>query len=181
MRRKAKKLVTTDPQLEPGELIEPPPEKPKKVVTRDTPKSEGGPDHNIGTSYNADVYSIPQPWIFRYPNDQGDRRDVKVGVHTYRNFAFGASHFYAHVDVEENSIWDPKELTWKVGEHLAECKKTQYRAHVFTRKEAVEFIEMVVLKWFSDAKMYRVHTNYSEDDATWEDVKRELMRDVDDV
>lgn len=147
------------------------------IVTAKTKKSDGGPDWDSSHSTSGPgIWDIPKPWVYRYPNDKGVRRQVTIRLETWRGMSLGATHFYARVELEENEIWNPKELGWHRSDAVPECKRTFYRAHVFTRAEGIKFIEVVINTFFSDATQYRLEYMYSESDK-WADIKKALTRD----
>lgn len=176
------------PNVAPGEEIEPagdePLKKPRKLVTAETPANEGGPDWNMGTSYGGgeknSIWNIPQPWIMRYPNKAGDRQRVKIDLSSWRGISMGASHYYARVELEQNAVWDSRELTWRIDDHAEVCKPCFFRAHVFSRKEGVDFIELVVQKFFGDDKRYRLEYMYTESEK-WPAIREALLNDTQDV
>lgn len=148
----------------------------KKKITAKTKKKDGGPDWDSTHSMSGPgIWDIPKPWVFRFPNDKGVRRDVIIKLDTWRGMSLGATHFYARVELEENEVWNPKELAWHRSDAVPECKKTFYRAHVFTREDGIKFIEAVVQAFFSDLTQYRLVYMYS-DNEDWETIKKALTR-----
>lgn len=159
-----------------------PPEPKRRQVTVDTPVSDGGPDWQRGHSIHGGgerLAEIPRPWIFRFPNDAGVRRDVNVEISTWRGNSIDASHYYARVELERNSIWDPINIGWRESDQIPQCKDVFFRAHVESKADAILFIEAVVKAFYSDEKLYRLQHRqglYTEV-STWEEIKRFLAKD----
>lgn len=118
---------------------------------------------------------IPDPWIYRWPNDKGVRRTVSVDISSWRGLSLGASHYYASVEEEANQIWDGKELTWFTCDNHPTMKKRHFKADVFTRPQAVQFIAIVLAHFFSSDTEFKIHEKYRES-GTKEQIIRRLSK-----
>lgn len=116
--------------------------KPKTKPVRD-PKEPNW--HSAASVSGAGGEAIPYPYIYRFPNDKGVRRDVKIDISTWKGTgAIGATHYYAEVTPEANSIWDAQAQAWRTDTHHPLMKERTFKADVFTRADAIKFIRLVV-------------------------------------
>lgn len=150
--------------------------KKQRPVTATTPKSEGGPDYASSHKLHKLGLYPPRPWVMRYPNTAGVRREVGVDVQTWRGFSIGAGHYYAKVRVEENAIWDPEKLLWYINNDLTECKVIRFEADVLTRAEAVEFVRVVLHTFYADKAIYKwqVRGGLYTEAEDWDTIQSEL-------
>lgn len=146
--------------------------------------SANTPDWKIsGRVYGGDLYDIPQPHIWCWPNNHGIRRSVDVNITTWRGISLDALHFYAKVRPEQNMVWDSRELAWRVPGRGVDVsganKEWKADANVFTRADAVAFVRAVVTTFFMDETKFLVRHGPSGIDG-WPAVEQELQIDVDD-
>lgn len=156
--------------------------RPAKVatVTADTPVSMGGPQWENALSISGvGAFKIPEPYIMRFPNKAGVRRDVNVTVSSWRGHSVGATHYYARVELERNAIWNVERLGWHTDNAHPACKDVFYRAHVPTKGVAITFIELIIKTFYNDEKLFRIcHADgYIPKVETWEGVKALLLND----
>jgi hypothetical protein len=135
---------------------------PRKKKRKLAPPDWHSPSRSSGGK-PGDFWAIPEPWIWRFPNDKGCRRDVDAEITSWRGISIGASHFYAKIEVEQQQIWDPREVTWRrfdsgVHRNFAQEK---YSADLLSRKAAIDFIELVIRRFYMGPE-YRIKNMYVE-------------------
>lgn len=114
------------------------------------------PDWNCDvTSFRPHSNDIPQPWIYKWPNDHNVKRDVDIQVNTWRGIAICASHYYAHIVEEPNAIWDGKEICWVTAREHPTMKQRDFKADVLTLVDVETFVKTVIGAFFFDGEKYR--------------------------
>lgn len=150
----------------------------KSGAPRKRKRVPGAPDFGSSASISGGhLHQVPKPWVYRWPNDKGVRRSVRVDISTWAGMSIGASHFYAKIKEEPNSVWDTRDLAWLSDPRHPSTKERKFEADLFSREEAIRFVEAVVREFFSDEKLYAVSSKYGE--AGIDKMLREIRKDGD--
>lgn len=135
---------------------------------------------NCSVMFGHNCWDIPEPRVLRFPNNKGVRRTVSVSVTTWRGVALGASHFNASVEPEANSVWDGLEIAWVRDNTFPATKREAFRADVFTRAQAIGFVEIVLRTFFSDETQYSIQCSNDGTEGL-EEVLKSISNDQCDV
>lgn len=118
----------------------------------------------------GDFLEIPGEWIWRWPNDKGCRRDVNAEITTWRGMSIGASHFYAKIQIEQQQVWDPREMAWRTFDTHAHRNfaEEKFEADLLDRDAAVAFIEIVLRRFYMGPE-YRLSSGVYLEGASGEE------------
>lgn len=107
----------------------------------------------------------------RFPNDT-ERRKVRVYIHSYKGLAYGAIHWYADVEEEDNSYIDHEDKSfrqpWGVWEH--EHLRGQKIVRSFLTKTAAEEFVCATLEAFFSPETHWVFVDHDDQGKIYEEL-----------
>lgn len=112
--------------------------------------------HSAHTGTIGLLGEVPEPWVWRWPNAHGVRRDVTVDVLSWVDYTPGAIHHKVTVRLEDNQVWHGRELAWLAPRRGSRDHSVRYEANVLSRLDARRFAEGVLLTFFNNEGFYRI-------------------------